>query len=48
VFDKRPLNRANIDLLLAQCQTFAVDDVVDEKPYSGVKLKLYILRYNGP
>ena len=48
VFDKLPLNRANIDLLLAQCQTLAVADVVDEKPYSGVKLKLYILSYNGP
>jgi len=48
VFDKLPLNRANIDLLLAQCQTLAVDDVVDEKPYSGAKLKLYILSYNGP
>jgi hypothetical protein len=48
VFDKLPLNRANIDLLLAQCHTLAVDDVVDEKPYSGMKLKLYILRYNGP
>jgi hypothetical protein len=42
------INRANIDLLLAQCQTIAVDDVADERPYSGAKLKLYILRYNGP
>jgi len=28
VFDKLPLNRANIDLLLAQCQTLAVADLL--------------------
>ena len=39
---------AQANNVLAQCQTVAVDDVVDEKPYSGAKLKLYILRYNGP
>jgi hypothetical protein len=45
VFDKLPLNQENIGLVLSQCQTVAVDEVVDEKPYSGVKMKLYILKY---
>jgi len=43
VFENLPLNRENVDLVLNQCRTIAVEEVADEKPYSGVKLKLYLL-----
>lgn len=47
VFDNLPLNKGNIDLLLSQCQLLACDEVVDAKPYPGIKIKLYILKYRG-
>lgn len=48
VFDNLPLNKANIDLLLSQNQVLACDEVVDSKPYPGIKLKLYVLKYRSP
>jgi hypothetical protein len=48
VFDNLPLNKANIDLLLSQSQLLACDEVMDSKPYPGIKLKLYSLKYRGP
>ncbi|HVV69984.1 MAG TPA: glycosyltransferase family 39 protein [Verrucomicrobiae bacterium] len=45
VFDNLPLNKGNIALLLSQCQLLACDDVVDAKPYPGIKIKLYLLKY---
>ena len=47
VFENLPLNRENVDLVLSQCRTTAVEEVADEKPYSGVKLKLYVLAKKG-
>jgi hypothetical protein len=47
VFDNLPLNKKNIDLLLSQCQFLACDEVVDAKPYPGIKVKLYLLKYRG-
>ncbi len=46
-FVNLPVNRENIDLLLAQCRTLAVDEIADEKGYPGIKLKLHILQYGG-
>ena len=46
VFENLPLNRENVDLVLSQCRTTATEEVADEKPYSGVKLKLYVLMRN--
>ena len=47
VFESIPLNLANVDLVLHQCRTIAVDEVADEKPYPGIKLKLYVLTRNN-
>jgi len=47
VFDNLPLNKGNIDLLLSQCQMLACDEVVDARPYPGIKIKLYVLKYRG-
>ncbi len=47
VFENIPLNLANVDLVLNQCRTIAVEEVADGKPYPGMKLKLYVLTRNG-
>ena len=47
VFEKLPLNKENVELVLSQCRTTATEEVADEKPYSGVKLKLYVLMRNA-
>ena len=47
VFDGLALKKTNIDLLLSQCQLLACDEVVDAKPYPGIKIKLYSLKYRG-
>ena len=47
IFEGVPLNMANLDLVLNQCRTIAVEEVADGKPYPGIKLKLYVLARNG-
>ena len=47
VFDPVPLNKTNIDLVLARCRTVAREEVADAKPYPGIKITLYLLKYAG-
>jgi hypothetical protein len=44
---RRVFGRENVDLVLNQCRTTAVEVVADEKPYSGVKLRLHVLMRKG-
>ena len=39
-----PLNGQNLSLVTSQCDTIGVEEINDDKPYSGVVLKLHILR----
>ena len=39
-----PLNGRNYDLVTAQCTTVAVEEIRDDKPYPGGRLKLHILK----
>ena len=47
IFENVPLNLVNLDLVVNQCRTIAVEEVADAKPYPGIKLKLYVLTRNG-
>lgn len=39
-----PLNGQNLDLVASRCDTVAVEEVPDDKPYPGILLKLHILK----
>lgn len=39
-----PLNRHNLERVTAECDTLAVEEIADEKPYPGIALRLHILR----
>jgi hypothetical protein len=40
-------NKVNLDHILSQSETLNIDTVADNKPYSGAKILLYILKYQG-
>ncbi len=40
-----PLNGRNMELVASQCGPVAVEEIHDDKPYPGVRLRLHILRY---